>query len=177
LIQSNCVDCMGGSRAGREEGVGEIEDALKAGYSNKRAAYKLLLDAYGELDTYTEKDPPAHKAYAEQKSVVLKKLVDMSPQDPEVLQTYANSLQDPAEKAVVLSKIVALNPNFTDAWYELGLITAQKGRTAAGIQMEVKCSLPDAVEWNAKVNQVYDKATQGAGDPVAFPDFRKSFLV
>jgi hypothetical protein len=202
LIQSNCVDCTGGSRAGMEEGIRAIEDALKVGYSNKRAAYKMLLDAYGELDTYTEKDSSAHKAYARQKSAVLKKLVEVSPKDPEVLQTYADSLQDPAEKAVVLAKIVVLNPNLTDARYELGMITAQKGKTASGIQMmedavaqqsdpevlrnhvqrlinlldEVKCPLPDAVEWNTKLNDVYDSATQGAGDPAAFSNFKKSFL-
>jgi hypothetical protein len=41
---------------------------------------------------------------------------------------------------------------------------------------EVKCPLPDAVEWNTKLNQLYDKATQGARDPVIFLDFKKGFL-
>ncbi len=53
LIQANCVDCMGGSRTGMEEGVRQIEAALKAGYPNKRAAYKLLISAYGDLANYT----------------------------------------------------------------------------------------------------------------------------
>src|SRR2546423_27412 len=95
LVGSNCVDCMGGSRAGMEEGIREIEAALKAGYPNKKTAYKLLLNAYSELATYTEKDPPAQKAYAEKRSEVLKKLVEISPRDAEILKTYADSLQDP----------------------------------------------------------------------------------
>jgi tetratricopeptide (TPR) repeat protein len=112
--------------------------------------------------------------------------VELSSQDPEVLKEYAESLQDPDEKAAVLTKIIALNPNLTDARYELGLITAQKGRVAAGIRMvedaiayqadpdvlrnyvqglinlldEVKCPLPDAEQWDTKLNQAYDKATQ-----------------
>jgi hypothetical protein len=202
LIQSNCVDCMGGGRAGMEQGIHQIEEALKAGYPNKKAAYKLLLNAYSDLSTFTEKDPPAHQAYAEKRAQVLKKLMEMSPQDPEVLKEYADSLQDPDEKAAVLAKIIALNPNLTDARYELGLITARKGKTAEGIQMvedaiahqgdpdslrnyvqgminllnEVKCPLPDAEQWNTKLNEAYDKATQGAGDPVALSDYKKGFL-
>jgi hypothetical protein len=202
VIQSNCVDCMDGSQAELEEGVRQIEEALKAGYPNKKAAYKLLLNAYANLDTYTEKDPPAHQAYAQKRAQVLKKLVELSPKDPEVLKEYAESLQDPDEKAAVLTKIIALNPNLTDARYELGLITAQKGKVAAGIRMvedaiayqadpdvlrnyvqglinlldEVKCPLPDAEQWDTKLNQAYDKATQGAGDPAAMSDFKKSFM-
>lgn len=202
LIESNCVDCMGGGRAGMEQGIRQVEAALKAGYPAKKAAYKLLLNAYSNLATYTEKDPSAHQAYAAKQSEVLKKLVELSPKDPEVLKDYADSLQDLDEKAVVLAKIVALNPNLTDARYELGLITARKGKTAEGIQMvedaiahqgdpdslrnyvqgminlldEVKCPLPDAEQWNTKLNEAYDKGTQGAGDPAVLADFKKSFL-
>ncbi len=202
LIQANCVDCMGGSRAGMEEGVRQIEAALKAGYPNKRAAYKLLLSAYADLATYTEKDPSAHQAYAEKNAQVLKKMVELSPKDSEVLKLYADSVQDPEEKARVLAKIVEINPNLLDARYELGLITTRKGKTAEGIQMvedaiahqanpdslrnyvqglinlldEIKCSLPDAEQWNTKLNEAYDKGTQGAGDPAVLSDFKKSFL-
>jgi hypothetical protein len=206
LIQANCVDCMGGSRAGMEQGIHEIEEAIEAGYPNKTATYKLLLNAYTELDTYTEKDPPAHQISTEKRSQVLKKLVEISPRDPEVLQSYADSLQDPDQKAVVLAKMIALNPNLTDARYELGLITARKGKTgegiAEGIQMvehaitsqrdpdavrayaqglinlldEVKCPLRDPEQWNTHLNQAYDKATQGVGNPAALADFKKGFL-
>jgi hypothetical protein len=202
LIQSNCVDCMGGGRPGLEEGIQLVESALKSGYPDKKAVYKLLLNAYSNLATYTEKDPPAHQAYAEKQSETLKKLVELSPKDPEVLKEYADSLQNPDEKAAVLAKIIALNPNLTSAQYELGLITARKGKTADGIQMvedaiahqgdpdslrnyvqgminlldEVKCSLPDAEQWNTKLNEAYDKATQGAGDPAVLSDFKKGFL-
>jgi hypothetical protein len=202
LIQSNCVDCMGGGRAGLEQGIQQIEAALKAGYPNKRAAYKLLLSAYADLATYTEKDPSAHQAYAEKNAQVLKKMVELSPKDSEVLKLYADSVQDPEEKARVLAKIVEINPNLLDARYELGLITARKGKTAEGIQMvedaiahqgdpdslrnyvqglinlldEVKCPMPEAEQWNTKLNEAYDKGTQGAGDPVALSDFKKGFL-
>src|SRR6476646_11470146 len=95
LIQSNCVDCMGGGRPGLEQGIRQVEAALKAGYPDKKAAYKLLLNAYSNLATYTEKDPTAHQAYAAKQSEALKKLVELSPKDPEVLKEYADSLQDP----------------------------------------------------------------------------------
>jgi hypothetical protein len=202
LVESNCVDCMGGARAGMEQGVRQIEDALKAGYPDKKAAFKLLLNAYSELSTFTEKDPPAHQAYAEKRAQILKGLVEISPQDPEVLKEYADSLQDPDKKEAALTKIIALNPNLSDARYELGLITTRKGKTAEGIQMvedaivhqgdpdglrnyvqgmislldEVKCPLYNAEQWNTKLNGAYDKAIQGAGDPAALSNFTKSFL-
>jgi len=203
FIESNCVDCMGGGRTGMEEGIRQMEAALKAGYPDKKAAYKLLLNAYSNLATYTEKDPPAHQACAQKQLEALKRLVELSPEDLDVLKEYADSLQDGDEKAAVLAKIVRLNPNFTDARYELGLITARKGKTAEGIQMvvyaiahqgnpdslrnyvqgiinlldEVKCPLPNAELWNTKLNEAYDKATQGAGNPAVLSDFKRSFLV
>jgi hypothetical protein len=193
---------MGGARAGMEQGVLQIEGALKAGYPDKKVAFRLLLNAYSELSTYTEKDPPAHQAYAKKRAQILNGLVEMSPQDPEVLKEYADSLQDPDEKASALTKIIALNPNLTDARYELGLITTRKGKTPEGIQMvedaiaqqvdpdglrnyvqgmislldEVKCPLHDAEQWNTKLNRAYDEAIQGVGDRAAMSDFKKRFL-
>lgn len=202
LIKANCVDCMGGSRAGMEQGIREIEEALKEGYPDQRAANRWLLDAYNELATYTDKDPAAKKTYAEKYTETLKKLMVLSPRDPQILQFYADSLQDPNEKAPVLAKIVELNPNMSGARFELGLITAQKGKPAAGIQMivdaimrqgnpdelrnyvqrlivlmdDLRCPVPDAAQWEKEMFQAYDKATIGAGDPAAMPDFRKRFL-
>lgn len=130
--------------------------------------------------------------------------MELAPRDPEVLETYADSLHNPEEKAAVLAKVVQLNPNLTDARYELGLITAQQGKAAAGIQIqmveeaivrqgdpealttymrglinlldEAKCPLPDAKQWNAKLNEAYNKATQGPGDAAVLSSFKKSFL-
>jgi len=104
--------------------------SAKSRVSDKNAAYKLLLSAYANLATYTEKRPPAHRAYAEKQSQVLDKLVAGSPRDPEVLQLYAESLQDPDQKAAVLAKIVAFNPNLPTPGMNWGLITARKGKTA-----------------------------------------------
>src|SRR5205823_9479952 len=101
-------------------------------YRNKKAAYKLLLNAYSDLATYTEKDPPAHQAYAEKRNQILKELVALSPRDPNVLKEYADSLQDADQKAPILAKILELNPKLTAVQYELGLITAQKGKAAEG---------------------------------------------
>lgn len=49
LVKSNCIDCTGGTRAGMEEGIRAVEEALQAGYPDQKAAYKLLLNAYDEL--------------------------------------------------------------------------------------------------------------------------------
>jgi hypothetical protein len=61
LIQANCVDCMGGNRAGLEEGIKEIEQPIKAGSVQKKEGYQLLLDRYANLLTYSENAPAAHR--------------------------------------------------------------------------------------------------------------------
>jgi len=53
LIQENCIDCMGGTRAGLEHGITEVKNALTGGYPERKAAYELLADAYAEMVTYS----------------------------------------------------------------------------------------------------------------------------
>ena len=64
LIENNCIDCEGGTRAGMEQGIQEMKQAIAGGYQDKAAAYKLLDNAYANMDTYTEKDPKENAAYA-----------------------------------------------------------------------------------------------------------------
>ena len=55
LIEDNCVDCMGGTKAGMENGIQEMQAALATGFADDKAAYKLLADAYNAMTTYVRK--------------------------------------------------------------------------------------------------------------------------
>lgn len=55
LIEDNCIDCMGGTQQGEEDGIRELEMALQAHYEKPVDVYKLLADAYANMSTYVEK--------------------------------------------------------------------------------------------------------------------------
>lgn len=202
LIQNNCIDCMRGSRAGMEEGIKEVEAALSAGYPNKKAAYKLLEEAYANMTTYTDKDPQRHEIYLAKQSEIAKKLYELAPEDADALQAYADTLPENEEKMKVLKRITEISPNRTDAKYELGLLTARKGNLSKGLELieaaiqrqanpeviltyvqgllnvfdEHGCPLPEENQWLQKSNDAFVKSTSGAGDPQALPEFKKQFL-
>lgn len=201
LIENNCIDCEGGTIAGTEQGITEMKQAIASGYPDKVAAYKLLDNAYADMDTYTEKDPKEHAVYATERTESMSVLYKLAPNDPEVLERYADYVQDNTEKARLLKRVVELDPKRTGALYGLGLITAQKD-VAEGMRiveqaiiqekdnesvmtyteglMEImqthSCGLPNAQSWLDNVRAAYDQATNGAGDPKAMPEFKTQFL-
>lgn len=197
----NCIDCEGGTQKGLEEGIAEMKRVIADGYADKAAAYKLLDDAYTNMGTYTEKNPKEHEKYAEEQSRLMPEMLKVAPNDPEVLQRYADTLHDDAKKEQVLRRVVELDPKRTTAGYDLGLITARHDaneglglltkavRQEANPEAVVKwvqgliqvmdehgCSLSDADGWLKKAEAASDKATQGEGDPTAMPQFKKQFL-
>lgn len=201
LIDNNCIDCEGGTRDGMEQGIKEMKQAIAGGYQDKVSAYKLLDDAYASMDTYTEKDRKENAANKNERAQSMSELLKLAPNDPEVLETYADSVNDNAEKAKILKRVVELDPKRSDAVYGLGLITAQtdvaqgmrlveqamtqqKDAEAVvtyvqglmGIMEAHGCALPDATKWQDKMSTAYDKSTRGEGDPAAMPEFKTQFL-
>lgn len=202
LIQNNCIDCEGGTVTGIKQGIAEMKQAVAAGYPDKVAAYKLLDDAYADMDTYTQKDPKENAANAAERAQSMKVLYKLAPNDPEVLETYAdNYAQDDAEKARLFKRVVELDPKRTDALYGLGLIISQndavegmriveqaivqeKNEEAVPTYVEGLteimqnhgCGLPDAQKWLDKANTAFERATYQEGDPKAMPEFKTQFL-
>lgn len=57
-------------------------------------------------------------------------MLKAAPNDPEILQRYADRLhEDDPKKEQILRRIVGLDPKRTTAVYELGLITARRDVT------------------------------------------------
>jgi len=49
LIEANCADCAGDSREALEQGIDLAMKAMNAGYPDRAAVLRLLVDAYGTL--------------------------------------------------------------------------------------------------------------------------------
>jgi hypothetical protein len=201
LIESNCIDCMGGTQAGMEQGIREIEAALQAGYRDHKAAYQFLSDAYAHMTTYTEKDPEEAKAYSTKRAQIDRKLFELYPDDPEVLQRYESTLQNDAERMVILKRLVKIKPT-PDSKFGLGYLLMKQGNVNEGLPLvrnaiatdsnaeavlsyvggliglldEARCPLPEANAWQQQAATAFEKATYGAGDPNAMPEFKKIFL-
>lgn len=202
LIENNCLDCKGGTKAGTQQGIAEMKQAIAAGYPDKVGAYKLLDNAYADMDTYTQKDPKENAANGVERTQSIKVLYKLAPNDPEVLETYAeNYAHDNAEKARLLKRVVELDSKRTEALYGLGLITSENdvvegmriveqaiveekndeatmtyAQGLTEIMQTHSCGLPHTKSWLDKVSAAYDQATKGEGDPKAMPAFKTEFL-
>lgn len=129
-------------------------------------------------------------------------LYKLAPNDPEVLETYAeNYAHGDADKTRLYNRIIDLDPKRTGARYMLGLLTAKTDATGGirfieqavleenndeatityvqgltEIMQAHGCGLPNAKTWLDKASAAYDQATNGEGDPKAMPEFKQQFL-
>jgi hypothetical protein len=200
LIENNCIDCMGGTQAGMEQGIREVEAALQAGYRNKKAAYELLSDAYAHMTTYRGRNPEEANAYSTKRRQIDRKLFELYPNDPDVLERYESWLENDTEKVEILKRLLMIKPN-PNAQFVLGDLLMVQGNVKEGLplvrsaiategndeavinyverlidQLEVLgCPVAEAGSWRHRVNTAWEKATRGAGDPNAMPEFKKNF--
>jgi hypothetical protein len=202
LIENNCIDCMGGTQSGVEKGIKEIQAAVDAGYPDQKAAYKLLEEAYAYMTTYTDKHPDVEALYAAKRLEVTRKLFERYPNDPEVLELYVNTVKDEDEQIAILRKLLKLSPHQPDASFLLSLLLLKKDKFNQVLPFmkdarnkqedpeavlnyverwceelsELGCELPEQGQWRQKVSEAFDKATMGAGDANAMPEFKNGFL-
>jgi tetratricopeptide (TPR) repeat protein len=203
LVEDNCIDCMGGTQKGAEEGIRELEMALQAHYENPVAAYKLLADAYAYMSTYVQKDgEAASRAFQEKEYAVYRKLYELAPDDEEILMDYARTLTDAKEQIPVYRKLLSLNPKNADARFSLGELLFQQGQVKdglaemrqgvtldtdpEGVRTDVlrviqaleqqHCPLRNAAAYSKEVFKAEAAATQGPSDPQPMTIFKKRFV-
>jgi hypothetical protein len=199
LLAANCVDCQGSTRAALARGIEKIEAALAAGYADRVGALKLLADAYGDMSTYAGKTEAAEQ-FAARQTALRRELYDLAPDDPEVIENYADTLSDGSEKIPLLRRVVAIDPQRNSARYVLGvLLVARNPReglglvaesvrrerdpeavmsyamSILGVLQEQGCPLADAGRWARDAKAAFDAAMQGEGDPRAMARFKESF--
>jgi hypothetical protein len=201
LIEDNCIDCMGGTQQGMEQGIKEMEAAINAGYRDKKAAYELLSDAYGDMSTYRGRYPEEEKAYFAKRDEVDRKIYALYPNDPEVLDRYAQTVHDDNAKIEILRRLLKIKAS-PENKFELGYLLLKQRNVAEGLPLvrsaietetseeaalnyvgtlisqlqELGCPLADGTAWNEKAQAAFYKATRGVGDPTAMPEFRKNFF-
>jgi hypothetical protein len=200
LIENNCIDCMDGTQSGMEQGIKEIEAALEAGYRSRKAAYELLSDAYAHMSTYTGKNPEEEKLYTNKRKQINRKLFELYPDDPDVLERYETTLENDAERLQILKRLVKIKPT-PDSKFGLGILLMQQRNVTEGFPLvrsaittednaeavmsyvdslieqldRLGCPLADAASWSRKAYTAFDKATRGAGDAGALPQFKQNF--
>jgi hypothetical protein len=204
LIENNCIDCMDGTQAGMEQGIKEVKAALQAGYRDRKAAYELLSDAYAHMGTYAGKHPEEEKVYITKRQEIDRKLFELYPEDPDVLQRYESTLdykpENDAERMKILKRLVKIKPT-PDSKFGLGMLLMQQRNINEGLPLvrsaittednpeavmnyverlvgrlgELGCPLANTASWNEKAYAAFDKATRGSGDPRALPEFKKDF--
>jgi hypothetical protein len=201
LVENNCIDCQGGTQAGTEEGIRELQAAIDGGYSDQLGAYKLLSDAYGDMSTYVEHAAPKQsEAYWAKKDDAQRKLYQLDPKDPEIAEGYARTLKTDEQRIPVLRKILEANPDRPAFW--LGTILVNKGSYEEGIGMvrnaimketdpegvrtyfeglidalqKRGCPISHEQQWMDRINAASAKAIAGPGDPVAIEPVKQQFL-
>ena len=204
LIENNCIDCRGGTQAGMVQGIREVEAALQAGYRNRKAAFELLSDAYADMVTYTGKNPAIAKAYTTKRQQIDRKLLEMYPEDPDVLQRYETWLDftpgNESERMRILKQLVKIKPTPVSE-FGLGMMLMKQRNLNEGLPLvrraitteddpeavmnyvgglvgqlgQLRCPMAYAASWNEKAYAAFDKATRGSGDPRALPEFKKDF--
>lgn len=107
-----------------DELEGKIDDAIKkaekslVSQEDAPTALKILISAYSK------------KGNKEKVAELQKKLTEMEPESPESLFNKAagflNAKND-AEAKPLLEKAISINPNFSNAYYELGFIYIREG--------------------------------------------------
>lgn len=201
LIEENCIDCMGGTQAGMERGIREVEKALDGGYRDRKSAYALLADAYAEMVTYTGKHEEVSKGYEARRVSMEHKLYELYPNDPAVLDRYQATLTDEAERIEILKRLSRIKP-MPKTQFELGDLLMKQQDVKAGLPLiksaitaeqepeailnyvmrllgrltDCGCPLTDGPIWQQKVQAEFYKATRGEGDRRAMAGFQQQFV-
>jgi len=202
LVEENCIDCMGGTQKGEEEGIRELEAALQAHYEKPIDAYKLLATAYANMATYVGKNPTDAEFFQKKEYAVYRKLYELAPNDEEVLVDYERTLADDNDKIALLRRVLRLNPRNSDARFSVAnLLLKQNNVQEAMEQMKQAvtletnpesvrndvqrliealenhhCPLNNATTYTAQVVKAENAATQGVGDPQPMTIFKKRFV-
>jgi hypothetical protein len=201
LITNNCIDCMGSTKAGMEQGIQEMQAALDTGFTKKKAAYKLLADGYNAMITFSGNDEKERENFEQKESEALGEVYRLDPLDSEFAVRYADTVKDNQEKLSILKNVAERDPKQADAAFGAGFLLIDRGESGEGLKLvsqaianqkdpeavanyaqrtlgllqEKNCPFADADAWNQKFGDAADKATRGEGDPKPMLEVKKQF--
>jgi tetratricopeptide (TPR) repeat protein len=128
LIEANCADCAGRSQDALEQGIDLAMKAMNAGYPDRAAVLRLLVDAYGTLGVvFLKPNTPESDAAFQHRQDVLKQLIEAVPTDANIRYEYVHwrigntesRLPDRDERIEWYRQILAIDPNHEKARFDL----------------------------------------------------------
>lgn len=128
LVEKNCGDCMGSSAVELRRGIQKVESALEAGVSDRAEAYRLLVDAWGQMSyAFLTPDSAEQSEARERQRRAFERLLELEPRNVNILYEYAFAVPDDETRAGVLRQILEIDPGHAEALFALGRLEAERG--------------------------------------------------
>jgi tetratricopeptide (TPR) repeat protein len=144
LIEANCADCPGRSQSALEEGINLATKAKDAGYGDRAAVLRLLVDGYATLGAvFLKLNTPAGEAAFNRSRDLLKELMEAVPNDANVRYEYVHShvgntesmIADIDERIEQFRQVLAINPQHENARFDLAQDLFRKGEDDEAIAL------------------------------------------
>ncbi len=136
-IESNLGDSYGATRGGLEQGIAEVEEALRLGYPDKKAGHVLIGQAYQQILAYVPMGSPEQRAFRARAAEAYRAALELDRSDVEVRLHYAAMITDPSERTRQHQEAVRIAPDSGMARYMLAGDLIRAGNEAEGARQLV----------------------------------------
>ncbi|GEM_PF-1465066 len=175
LLEKNCGDCYGATRAGLEEAIAELRKARDTGNFDAprlRAIHRLLGQAYGTLaHVFLPPDSEEKNQALRRQHESLEMALRYGTPETDLYVEYAATLARPQEQIPVLLDALTRDPRHADARFFLGMIFANAAENEEAIyhlRLAVEYATPlQAKEFEPRLQALLDAA--GTSAPAAPP--------
>jgi hypothetical protein len=132
-IEMNLGDAYGATRAKLEQGIAEIQEALRLGHPDRKGGEILIGRAYGAIAAgHVEMGSAEERAVRARAAEAYRAALDIDPSDLELRHDYAVMLNDPAERLHQYREIVRMAPNSGEARFAVASELISTGKEAEG---------------------------------------------
>lgn len=113
---------------GVKQSIDEIETAIRLGYPDEAAAYKLLGDAARQMAIGGNRKVPDAAAWEEKARQAYARTVELRPDDSDARLRYSGMLSSPQEQLAQLRLVLAKDPTNSRALFAAGATILEKMR-------------------------------------------------
>jgi tetratricopeptide (TPR) repeat protein len=131
-VEANLGDANNATREALERGIADLQEALRLGYPQRKAALTLIGEAYIQIAAgYVRNGSDEQKVAYAQAAAVYSEVVALDPSNVRLRLRYAELLE-PAERRRQLEETVRIAPDDGRAQFGLGRELLEAGDTAGG---------------------------------------------
>lgn len=132
-VQANLGDAADATREALERGIADLEEALRLGFPERKAALVLIAEAYNQIGSgYAPPGTADDAAAFAHAAAAYREAVALDPSNVRLRLRYAGVLTDAAERRRQLEEAVRVAPDDGLAQYALGGELLEAGDTARG---------------------------------------------